>query len=70
MFDTKKLEELHQNFMKLVAASPAGDIERNTRAMLSSFFSKLDLVTRDEFDLQTERVNALEARIKALESGQ
>lgn len=68
MFDTKKLEELHQNFMKLVAASPAGDIERNTRAMLSSFFSKLDLVTREEFELQTERLNALEARIKSLES--
>jgi BMFP domain-containing protein YqiC len=51
-----------------------GDIEKNARALLSSLLGKLDLVTREEFDIQTallersrEKLQALEARIAALE---
>lgn len=75
MFDLKKLEELNQNFMQLLASSPAADIERNSRAMLSSFFSKLDLITREEFDIQVavltrtrEKLEALEKRLDTLEN--
>lgn len=75
MFDLKKLEELNQNFMQLLASSPAADIERNSRAMLSSFFSKLDLITREEFDIQAavltrtrEKLEALEKRLDTLEN--
>ncbi len=42
-----KLSELLKN-------SPAKDVERNVKAMLSQGFSKLDLVTREEFDTQTQ----------------
>jgi BMFP domain-containing protein YqiC len=38
----------------LIAASPAADIEKNARALLASFFTKLDLVSREEFDIQTQ----------------
>jgi BMFP domain-containing protein YqiC len=50
------------------------DLEKNTQAILKSAFSKLDLVTREEFDTQTKvlartrkKIEILEEKIKALE---
>lgn len=75
MLDPKSLDEISARFSALLAASPARDIEKNARAMLGSVFSRLDLVTRDEFDVQVEllararqRIEALEARVAALEA--
>ena len=55
--------------------SPAKDIEKNVKAMLSQGFSKLDLVTREEFDVQMQvlattraKLDALEARVAELEA--
>src|SRR5690625_1307575 len=68
------LEDLQRNISELIAKSPAADIERNVRSMMTQTFSRLDLVTREEFDIQKEllerlfeRVAALEHRIQALE---
>ena len=59
----------------LLAATPAGDIEKNLRATLAGLFAKLDLVTREEFDVQREvlartreKLTALEAQVAALEA--
>jgi BMFP domain-containing protein YqiC len=58
----------------LLANSPAKDIEKNAKAVMSGLFAKLDLVTREEFDIQAqvlartrEKLKALEARVDALE---
>jgi BMFP domain-containing protein YqiC len=55
--------------------SPAKDLEKNMKAMLNQGFSRLDLLTRDEFEVQAEvlartraRLEALEARVAELES--
>jgi BMFP domain-containing protein YqiC len=55
--------------------SPAKDIEKNVKAMMSQGFSKLDLVTREEFDVQAQvlantraRLETLEAQVAALEA--
>ncbi|HCE10302.1 MAG TPA: phosphoheptose isomerase [Oxalobacteraceae bacterium] len=48
--------------------SPAKDIEKNVKAMLSQGFSKLDLVTREEFDVQMQVLAATRARLEALEA--
>lgn len=55
--------------------SPAKDLEKNVKAMLSQGFSRLDLVTREEFDVQTQvlaktraKVDTLEARLAELEA--
>lgn len=52
------------------------DLEKNFHAILESVFSGLDLVSREEFDIQTrvlarcrERLARLEATLSALESG-
>ena len=68
-------EELSDKIRALLAQSPAKDAEKNLRALLASFFSRLDLVTREEFDVQTrllarsrEQINALETRVAELET--
>lgn len=75
MLDPKMFEEFSARLGAVIAASPAGDIEKNAKALLSSFFAKLDLVTREEFDIQAqvllrtrEKLKALEERVSRLES--
>lgn len=75
MLDPKKIEDLGARLSAILAASPAADIEKNARALLGGFFGKLDLVTREEFDVQTQvlmrtrdKIKALEARLAALEA--
>ncbi|HRE69797.1 MAG: accessory factor UbiK family protein [Candidatus Accumulibacter sp.] len=74
MLDPRILEELGARLGGIIAASPAADIEKNARSLLASFFSKLDLVSREEFDIQTqvlqrtrEKLKALELRLESLE---
>jgi len=74
MLDPKIFEELNSKLSALIAASPARDIEKNVKALLASVFEKMDLVTREEFDIQAqllartrEKLTALEARVAELE---
>lgn len=67
-------DDLQRNVSELIAKSPAADIERNVKALMAQTFSRLDLITREEFDIQKElleralvRLSALEQRIQALE---
>lgn len=69
------LDELARRFKELAATSPLADIERNTKALVGHALSRMDLVTREEFDAQArvlartrELVEALEARVAALEA--
>ena len=48
--------------------SPAADIEKNVRAMMAQGFSKLDLVTREEFDVQSQVLARTRARLEELEA--
>jgi BMFP domain-containing protein YqiC len=69
------LSELQDKVQQVLEQSPAKDLEKNMRAMLNQGFSKLDLLTREEFDVQAEvlartraKLEALEARVAELES--
>jgi BMFP domain-containing protein YqiC len=68
MLNTKFFEEMSSKLNDAVANSPAKDFEKNARAMLAQGFSKLDLVTREEYEVLALRLEKLEARIKALET--
>lgn len=77
MFDPKILEDFGNRMSTLLANSPARDIEKNAKAMVSGLIGKLDVVTREEFDVQAEllrrtreRLQQLEARVEALEQAQ
>ncbi len=69
------LSELSARLAEIAAANPAKDLERNFRGMLSGAFARLDLVTREEYDVQAqvlararEKLAALEARVAELEA--
>ena len=71
----KLISDFASRFAQAAADSPARDIEKNARAMLGSLFTRLDLVTREEFDAQMAvlakarlRIAELEARVAALEA--
>ena len=71
----KVLSDLSERLAELAANNPAQDLRRNIRAMLSAAFTKLDLVSREEYDVQVEvlarareKLAALEARVGELES--
>lgn len=75
MFDTRFLDDLSAKLNEAVASGPIKDFEKNARALLMQGFAKLDLVTREEFDVQVqllaqaqEKLAALEARVAALEA--
>lgn len=68
MLNTKFFEEMSSKLNEAVASSPAKDFEKNARALLAQGFSKLDLVTREEYEVLEQRVIKLEARLAALDS--
>jgi BMFP domain-containing protein YqiC len=74
MFTPRNFEDFSNKINAIMASSPIADMEKNMRAMMSGFFARMNLVTREEFDIQTEILNrtreklhALEARLAALE---
>ena len=75
MLNSKTLDDLAAKIGKAFEASPAKDIEKNVKALLQSGLTKLDLVTRQEFEVQAEvlrktreKVERLEARVAELEA--
>jgi len=62
------VEDFQKNISDLIARSPAADIERNMKAFMTQTFSRLDLVTREEFDIQAQLLEQALKRITALES--
>ena len=74
---TNFLDDLGARISALLSTSPAQDVEKNVRALVRSALGRLDLVTREEFDVQAkllararEQLTALEARVAELERRQ
>ena len=75
MVNKDKVQEISKKIRELISNSPIEDIENNLNALLKGIFTKLDLIDREEFDVQTEmlkktrlKLDALEARLKELET--
>ena len=70
-------QDFQQKVMDLIKASPAADIERNIKALMGQTFNKLELVSREEFDIQQQvliktrtKLVELEERLAKLEAAQ
>jgi ubiquinone biosynthesis accessory factor UbiK len=75
MTETRMIEDLSARISEFLAASPAKDVEKNLRALLSSAFARLDLATREDLDVQVkvlararEKLAELESRVAEIES--
>lgn len=76
MLQQKLFEEISARISEVMAASPARDVEKNLKASLAGLLARMDLVTREEFDVQAqvlartrEHLAELEARLARLEGG-
>ena len=77
MLQSDKINEISNKIKEVVNSSPLGDVEKNLNALLKSVFTKMELVTREEFDVQAEvlrktreKLTALEARLAEIEASQ
>ena len=73
----QSIDDLLARVGEAIRSSPAQDVERNVKALLSSGLSRLDLVSRADFDVQAQvlartraKIEALEARVTELEARQ
>jgi hypothetical protein len=64
----KFIEDLQLRLATLFASTPAADLQRNLKALLTQQFARLDLVTREEFEVQLDVLTKARARIEALEA--
>lgn len=74
MLNKKVLDEIGSKVAEILEHSPAKDVEKNLKVILTGAFSRLDLVTREEFDVQQEvllrtreKLIVLETKVAALE---
>jgi BMFP domain-containing protein YqiC len=77
MFDSSKINEMSNKIKDVVNSSPLADMEKNINALLKSMFTKMELVTREEFEVQAEvlrntrqKLDLLEAKLAELEAQQ
>lgn len=68
MADARWIEEMDRRMKEILARSPAADLEKNLRALMQSAFGRLDLVTREEFDVQREVLARTRAKLAELEA--
>jgi hypothetical protein len=61
------LQDLQQKISDLMRQSPAAEIEKNLKALLNQGFARLELVAREEFDVQREVLARTRAKLTELE---
>ena len=67
MFISDKINEISNKIKEVVQDSPLGDAEKNLHALLKSVFTKMELVSREEFDVQAAVLRSTRDKLDALE---
>jgi len=75
MLNTEDIQQLSNKIRNIIKESPISDAEDNINALLQGMFTKLELINREEFDVQTgvlkrtrEKLEAMEEKLEALEA--
>lgn len=75
MFSSQQINDLSSKINDIIKKSPLQDVENNINALIRGVFTKMELVSREEFDVQAEMLrNAreqlvnLELKISTLEA--
>jgi BMFP domain-containing protein YqiC len=61
-------EDLNDRIAEALRNSPAQDLEKNLRALLASWFDRMDLVLREDFDVQRKLLERAQAKLVELEA--
>ena len=74
MMNTRLIDDISERINAFLRNTPAADMQKNLKAALTQAFSRMDLVTREEFDIQSqvlartrEKLTQLDARVADLE---
>jgi len=67
MLNKDKVQEISDKIRELIKNSPIEDMEENINALLKSMFTKMDLITREEFDVQTAVLKKTRLKLETLE---
>ncbi len=68
MAENRLLDELDRRMKEILARTPAADLEKNLRVLLQSALGRLDLVAREEYDVQREVLARTRAKLQELEA--
>lgn len=66
MLASKVIDDVSARISAALAASPAHDVDKNVRALLTGALARLDLVTRDEFEVQAQVLRRTREKLEAL----
>jgi BMFP domain-containing protein YqiC len=67
VLDPKLFDELRKRIDEALRDSPAQDLEKNLRALLAAWFERLDLVLREDFEVQKKLLERAQAKLAELE---
>jgi ubiquinone biosynthesis accessory factor UbiK len=68
MTDKHLFDELGERIREALRNSPAQDVEKNLKALLAAWFDRLDLVLREDFDVQKKLLERAQAKLAELEA--
>ena len=68
MIDRRLFDDLNERIGDALRRSPAADVEKNIRALLSGWFDRLELVARQDFEVQKKLLERAQARLAELEA--
>lgn len=75
MINAKLIDEISNKINKIISSTPASEVEKAMRALLQGTFEKLELVSREEFDVQAQillqtrnKLSDLEQKLAELEA--
>ena len=68
MIDSRVFEELRSRIDQALRDSPAQDVEKNIRALLAAWFERMDLVLREDFEVQKKLLERAQAKLAELEA--
>ena len=67
MFKPHLLEQVNQQVNQILTSNPVTDIQKNLKSIILAILNKLDLVTREEFDVQQKVLAATREKLEQLE---
>ena len=68
MFNSQVLNDLSNKINEIIKSSPLADMEKNINALIQGAFTKMELVSREEFDVQAEVLRNTREKLEKLEA--